>query len=69
MVSRGNAAGEGRQSQECHRHVPFSEYEIMKSNGITLEGPGRLVQQLQDLDAQSRIMCGLSLPASSNSSK
>ena len=67
VVSRRNAADGGRQSQECHRHVPFSEYEIMKSNGITLGGPGTLAQQLQELDAQSRIMCGL--PASTNCSQ
>ena len=41
--------------------VIISEYERdMKSLGITLNGPDPLGQQLEELDAQSRLMCGLS---------
>ena len=45
----------------------LSEYEVMKSNGITLGGPDPLMQQLQELDAQSRLMCGISVAPSSSS--
>ena len=46
----------------------FSEYDVMKSIGITLNGPDSLDVQLNDLDPQSRIMCGLSRNGSSTES-
>ena len=46
----------------------MSEYDVMKSVGITLGGPDPLQQQLHELDAQSRIMCGL-INSTSNNSK
>ena len=36
-----------------------SEFEMMKSIGITLNGADPIPQQLQELDAQSRILSGL----------
>ena len=36
-----------------------SEFEMMKSVGITLNGADPIPQQLQELDAQSRILSGL----------
>ena len=36
-----------------------SEFEVMKSVGITLGGPDPIPQQLYELDEQSRLMCGL----------
>ena len=39
--------------------VVISEYGAMRSYGITLSGPDPLRIQLQELDAQSRIMMGL----------
>ena len=41
-------------SRYCH-----SEFEMMKSIGITLNGADPIPQQLQELDAQSRILSGL----------
>ena len=46
----------------------LSEYDAMKSIGITLNGPDSLDVQLNDLDPQSRIMCGLSRNGSSTES-
>ena len=46
----------------------FSEYDAMKSIGITLNGPDSIDVQLSELDPQSRIMCGLSRNSSSTKS-
>jgi hypothetical protein len=45
----------------------LSEYDVMRSVGITLGGPDPIDQQLQELDAQSRIMCGLPVLSSRGS--
>ena len=46
----------------------LSEYDAMKSVGITLNGPEAIEVQLNELDPQSRIMCGLSKNGSSDES-
>ena len=46
----------------------LSEYDAMKSVGITLNGPEAIEIQLNELDPQSRIMCGLSNNGSSEES-
>ena len=43
-----------------------SEFDMMKSVGITLGGPDPIPQQLYELDEQSRLMCGLGRNSSSN---
>ena len=49
------------------RNLPdVSEFDMMKSVGITLGGPDPIPQQLHELDEQSRLMCGLGRNSSSN---
>ena len=43
-----------------------SEFDMMKSVGITLGGPDPIPQQLYELDEQSRLMIGLGRNSSSN---
>ena len=54
----------GSSSPQQRNGIFNSEYGAMKSIGITLNGPDPLNQQLQELDAQSRLMCGLSKASS-----
>ena len=44
-----------------------TDLDAMRSLGISLNGPDPLPQQLEELDAQSRLMCGIQ--QSSNGSK
>ena len=46
--------------QQRNGIIISNEYGDMKSIGITLNGPDPLEKQLEELDAQSRLMCGLS---------
>ena len=49
-----------KKTPQKRNGVLNSEYSAMKSVGITLGGPDPLVIQLEELDEQSRLMCGLS---------
>ena len=55
-----------------NRRQPQSatEYDAMRSFGISLNGPDPLQQQLMELDIQSKLMCGIQVypPATINSS-
>ena len=52
---------------KTRRNLPdVSDFEMMKSVGITLGGPDPIPQQLHELDEQSRLMCGLGRNSSSN---
>ena len=39
--------------------LSITDYDAMRIQGISLNGPDPLPQQLEELDAQSRLMCGM----------